>query len=196
MDDEKDDDNDDDDGASGGGGVGDESQEPMSIWRSLYAVGALVVKHFCSLIMNEVSGNLKWFVIFLPHTSRHIGITRILDHNSDLSWILRHVYFWSFKLKNSVWKKYVIGTYQLTPMISEWCWRKKFKPCFNPRTYKGGAGGDGWLPPLPKVFLIFFLDDKISGPDVFCSCSFIPRAHFETSLVMVSYYGYEIWRHK
>ena len=68
---------------------------------------------------NEGDRNFKWFVIFLPHTSRHIGITSILDHNSDLSWILRHVYFWSFKLKNSVWKKYVIGTYQLTPMISE-----------------------------------------------------------------------------
>ena len=33
-------------------------------------------------------------------------------------------------------------------------------------------------------------------PDVFNSCSFIPRAHFETSLVMVSCYGYEIRRHK
>ena len=31
-------------------------------------------------------------------------------------------------------------------------------------------------------------------PDVFNSCSFIPRAHFETSLVMVSCYGYEIRR--
>ena len=79
---------------------------------------------------NEGDRNLKWFVIFLPHTSRHIGITGILDHDSDLSWILRHVYFWSFKLKNSVWKKYVIGTYQLTPMISEWCWREKIKTMF------------------------------------------------------------------
>ena len=34
---------------------------------------------------NEGDRNLKWFVIFLPHTSRHIGITGILDHNSDLS---------------------------------------------------------------------------------------------------------------
>ena len=25
---------------------------------------------------------------------------------------------------------------------------------------------------------------------------FIPRAHFETSLVIVSYYGYEVRRHK
>ena len=37
--------------------------------------------------------------------------------------------------------------------------------------------------PLPhKVFL----------PGVFSSCSFIPRAHFETSLVVVSCYGYEL----
>ena len=49
---------------------------------------------------------------------------------------------------------------------------------FLPRTYKG----KGWLPPThsscppsPKVFLIFFLDDKTSAPEVFCSCSFIPR---------------------
>ena len=48
----------------------------------------------------------------------------------------------------------------------------------------------------PKVFLIFFLDDKTSAPDIFCTCSFIPRTHSETSLVMVSYYGYETWRHK
>ena len=33
-------------------------------------------------------------------------------------------------------------------------------------------------------------------PDVFNGCSFIPRAHFETSLVMVSCYGYEIRRQK
>ena len=43
-----------------------------------------------------------------------------------------------------------------------------------------------------KGFLIFFLDDKTSAPEDFCSCSFIPGAHFETSLVMVSYYDYEI----
>ena len=48
-------------------------------------------------------------------------------------------------------------------------------------TYKGGGG---------VIFLTFFLDDKTSAPKVFCSCSFIPRAHFETRLVMVGYYGY------
>ena len=58
----------------------------------------------------------------------------------------------------------------------------------NPRTYKGG--GVDATP--PKVFLSFFLEDKTSAPDVFSSCSFIPCAHFETSLVMVSCYGYEI----
>lgn len=47
-----------------------------------------------------------------------------------------------------------------------------------------------------EVFLSFFLDDKTSAPDVFSCCSFIPHAHFEASLVMVSYYGYEIRRHK
>ena len=48
------------------------------------------------------------------------------------------------------------------------------------------------LSPPSKVFLSFFLVDNTSAPDVFSSCSFIPRAHSETSSVMVSCYGYEI----
>ena len=60
----------------------------------------------------------------------------------------------------------------------------------------GGRGGGGrrWFLPPPLFFEFFFLDDKTSAQDDFCSCSFLPRAHFETSLVMVSYCGYEIWR--
>ena len=57
------------------------------------------------------------------------------------------------------------------------------------------VGGGGGRVATPMRFLIFFLDDETSAPDVFSSCSFIPRAHFETSQVMVLYYGYEIWRH-
>ena len=60
---------------------------------------------------------------------------------------------------------------------------------------KGGGGG-ACFPPPHKVFLIFSLDDKISAPEVFCSYSLIRDAHFETSLVMAGYYGYEIWGHK
>ena len=61
----------------------------------------------------------------------------------------------------------------------------------------GGGGGGAAAPPPPppppyKVFLSFSLEDKTSAPDVFSSYSFIPRADFETSLVMVSCYGYEI----
>ena len=54
-------------------------------------------------------------------------------------------------------------------------------------------GGRGWMPPLHKVFLSFFLEDQTLAPVVFSSGSFIPRAHFETRLVMFSCYGYEIW---
>ena len=56
---------------------------------------------------------------------------------------------------------------------------------------RGEAGGRGGkevaevVTPF-KVFLSFFLEDKLSVPEVFSSCSFIPRAHFETSSVMVS----------
>ena len=59
-------------------------------------------------------------------------------------------------------------------------------------------GGECLPPPRPLRFFCFFLDDKTLAPEVFCSrsCSFIPSTHFETSLVMVSYYGYEIRRHK
>ena len=51
----------------------------------------------------------------------------------------------------------------------------------------------GRITPSPhKVFLSFFLKNKTSVPDVFSSCSFIPHAHFETSLVIVSCYGYDL----
>ena len=48
----------------------------------------------------------------------------------------------------------------------------------NPRTYRGERG--------------FLLECKTSAPDVFSSCLFISRAHFKSSSVMVSFYGYEI----
>ena len=51
------------------------------------------------------------------------------------------------------------------------------KLIFLPRTYKGGGGGGGEG-----------VDDKTSAPDVFSSCSFTPRANFERSAVMVSFY--------
>ena len=50
----------------------------------------------------------------------------------------------------------------------------------NPRTYKGG-GGSVAATPLCGFSEFFFLDDKTFAPVVFSSCSFISRAHFETS---------------
>ena len=67
-----------------------------------------------------------------------------------------------------------------------------FNKSLNPRTYERG----GCQPPPYKVLLSFLLEDKTSAPDVLCSCSLIPRAHFEISSVIVSCYGYEISRHK
>ena len=60
----------------------------------------------------------------------------------------------------------------------------------SPSEVQRGGGGD-CHPPL-RFFLVFFLDYKTSAPDVFSSCSFTPRSHFERSAMMVSFYGYEI----
>ena len=46
------------------------------------------------------------------------------------------------------------------------------------RTRRGRGATSLW------VFLNILIDDKTSAPNVFGSCSFIPRTHFETSLVM------------
>ena len=60
------------------------------------------------------------------------------------------------------------------------------------RGHKVWGAGAGTDTTPHKVFLSFFLEDKTSVPVVFSSCSFISRTHFETSLVMVSCYGYKI----
>ena len=65
---------------------------------------------------------------------------------------------------------------------------------FQPSEVHAGADAPPPPAPHPRFFWVFFLEDKTSAPDVFSSCSFIPRAHFKSSLVMVSFYGYEIWR--
>ena len=62
---------------------------------------------------------------------------------------------------------------------------------FQPSEVHAGADAPP-PPPSLKIFLSFFLEDKTLAPDVFSSCSFIPRAHFKSSSVMVSFYGYEI----
>ena len=54
----------------------------------------------------------------------------------------------------------------------------------KPSDVQGGQGGGGVVV-TPSEVCVF-------APDVFSNCSFIPCAHFERSLVMVSYYGYEI----
>ena len=62
----------------------------------------------------------------------------------------------------------------------------------NHRSSPGGGGGGAPGPPPPPLRLSqFFLEGKTSAPDFFSSCSFIPRANFESSSV-VSCYGYEI----
>ena len=49
--------------------------------------------------------------------------------------------------------------------------------------------GGGCHPTHLKVVMTFSVEDKTLVPDGFSSCSYIPPAHFERSLVMVSYFG-------
>ena len=66
---------------------------------------------------------------------------------------------------------------------------------FNPRMYKGDVDATP-SPSPPRFFWVFSLYNQTSAAEPFSSCSFIPLAHFETSLMMIRYYSYEIWRHK
>ena len=59
---------------------------------------------------------------------------------------------------------------------------------------RGGKGEGGGVDATPPYGFseFFFLEDKTAAPVIFSSCSFTLRAHFETSLVMLSCNGYEI----
>ena len=88
--------------------------------------------------------------------------------------------------------------------------KKKKKPLCGCATYKSlfiyvfivndiiysRSEGGGVIDSPLKVFLSFFLEGKTLATYVFSSCSFIPSAHFESGLVMDSFYDYEIWHHK
>ena len=103
--------------------------------------------------------------------------------DSDLSIISKD--FWNNRGQNSLGKRGGIRFYLPLPGKSV-------------RTYGDVITKFSRMDSLPN-FLTHgapLLDNKTSTPEVFCSCSFILIAHFETILVMVSYYGYEIWRYK
>ena len=85
-----------------------------------------------------------------------------------------------------------------------WCTIENINPCpgkfiarkINSSTYKGAMPTPPPPPPNKIILSLFFLEDKTLAPDVFSSCSLIPRAYFEASLVIVRCYGYKIWCHK
>ena len=74
----------------------------------------------------------------------------------------------------------------------------------NPLKYKGGGGGGGGggapppPPPPPRGFSeFFFFSKRIKHQHLTLSVTVrLYLAHFKTSSVMVSFYGYEIRRHK
>ena len=63
----------------------------------------------------------------------------------------------------------------------------KYSSSLNPRTYKEGGG---MAPPIRFFFI--FQDELLSIPAFFSSCAHIPWTHFDTSLVRLGCYGYEI----
>ena len=64
----------------------------------------------------------------------------------------------------------------------------------NPLKYKGGGGG---CQPPPPGFSEFFFSKRIKHQHLTLSVTVrLYLAHFKTSSVMVSFYGYEIRRHK
>ena len=65
---------------------------------------------------------------------------------------------------------------------------------------QGGGGGGGGVMRVDattlRFFGVFFLEDETPAPDVFSSFSFILRANFETSSVMVISYRYDLRSHE
>ena len=62
---------------------------------------------------------------------------------------------------------------------------------------RGWGGGVMWVDATSlRFFGVFFLEDETPAPDVFSSCSFILRANFETSSVMVISYRYDLRSHE
>ena len=87
---------------------------------------------------------------------------------------------------NILWLKlYREGSYQTLTKLSVNYYKNNIYVLALGRTRRDGCH------PASEVFLSFFLVDKTSVSDISSSCSFIPHAHFETSLVIVSYYGYD-----
>ena len=61
----------------------------------------------------------------------------------------------------------------------------------------GGGGGVMWVDATSlRFFGVFFLEDETPAPDVFSGCSFILRANFETSSLMVTSYRYDLRSHE
>lgn len=90
------------------------------------------------------------------------------------------------KAVSELWLKlYREGSYQTLTKLSVNYYKNNIYVLTMGRTRRDGCH------PASEVFLSFFLVDKTSVSDISNSCSFIPHAHFETSLVIVSYYGYD-----
>ena len=66
---------------------------------------------------------------------------------------------------------------------------RRLKPLpFNPPVYSGGE-----CPPIRFSWNPSDRDELSSRPAVFSSCAHIPKTHFDTCLVRIDCYGYEIF---
>ena len=101
-----------------------------------------------------------------------------LRHVLDLHHVeafLFHCFFKTFQeYPYGLSRPYILYTY-IAQCISH---HKIFKLLVNPLTYHGGSQPTLW------GFLSFHLDEKTSASHASKGCSFIPRAYFETHLVM------------
>ena len=143
-------------------------------------------------IITIVTSSLYNNLFFLCNTAWNKG-SRIENLAMCMIPMLRFRYFQVFLLP---------GFYTIVffPMFFFYLFILKNKKVKIILTLRCTRGRRGWYAtataPPPKVFLSFLSEPKTSAPDVFSSCSSIHPsfiwAHFESSSVMVSFYGYEI----
>ena len=143
--------------------------------------------------------------LFLERFWREFWISFKFDNRSAKPTDLKMIIFLHFNnvqfsflicyasMRSKIWWRFYFRGKMCPKICLKINWSvKRSKNAVTDRPSMGVARSDLWAPSGAtslRFFWFFFVDDKTSEPEVFCSWSLIPRAHFETSLVMVSYCG-------